>query len=75
MATFSMDNTTVVLLSLLLIVLLYIRFFSAATPLAHPLLLGKQSEVSSTRAKGQSGIYRSWATGLDTPVRSLVECR
>lgn len=49
---------------------LYIRVFSGATPLVHPLLLGKQSEVSRTRTKGQSGIFRNWATGHGAPVRA-----
>jgi len=62
------DNTTVVLLSSLVVLLVYLRFFSRPEPLVHPLLLGKQSEVSNVRNEGETGIYRSWATGQGTPV-------
>ena len=67
---FEIDNTTVALLSLLLILIVYLRLFSRPGPLVHPLLLGKQSEVSNIRKEGETGIYRSWATGQGTPVRS-----
>lgn len=62
------DNLSVVLLTILAGLLIYLRFFSRPEPLVHPLLLGKQSEVSKVRQEGESGIYRSWATGQDTPV-------
>ena len=75
MATFALDDTTIVLLLALLAVLLYLRVFNSVTPLVHPLLLGKQSEVAQTRDRGQSAVYRSWATGLGTPVSFLLRYR
>lgn len=68
MPDFDVDNLTVILLSVLAALLVYLRFFSRPEPLVHPLLLGKQSEVSKVRQEGETGIYRSWATGQDTPV-------
>jgi long-chain acyl-CoA synthetase len=62
------DNTTILLLAILLALLAYLRLFSRPEPLVHPLLLGKQSEVSNIRQEGETGIYRSWATGQGTPV-------
>jgi long-chain acyl-CoA synthetase len=61
------DNLTLLLLALFLAVLLYSRF-SRPSPLVHPLLLGKQSEVSAVRKEGETGVYRSFATGQGTPV-------
>lgn len=49
----------------------YLKYFSRPLPLVHPLLLGKQSDVSQTRNHGESGVYRSWATGHGSPVSSL----
>lgn len=46
----------------------YLKYFSRPLPLVHPLLLGKQSDVAQTRNSGESGIYRSWATGQGSPV-------
>lgn len=66
------DNLSVVLLSILAGLLVYLRFFSRPEPLVHPLLLGKQSEVSKVRQQGETGVYRSWATGQDTPVRTCA---
>jgi long-chain acyl-CoA synthetase len=68
MPELEIDNTTIVLLSALVVLLIYLRFFSRPEPLVHPLLLGKQSEVSNVRNEGETGIYRSWATGQGTPV-------
>lgn len=62
------DNTTIALLSALLALIVYLRLFSKPQPLVHPLLLGKQSEVSDVRKEGETGVYRSWATGQGTPV-------
>jgi long-chain acyl-CoA synthetase len=69
---FEIDNTTIALLSILLILIVYLRLFSKPEPLVHPLLLGKQSEVSNIRKEGETGVYRSWATGQGTPVCPLV---
>ncbi|WVQ64344.1 uncharacterized protein L199_002506 [Kwoniella botswanensis] len=65
---FEIDNLTVILLFLLATLAIYHRFFSTPQPLVHPLLLGKQSEVSSVRKSGETGIYRSWATGQGAPL-------
>lgn len=68
------DNLTVGLLAALASLLIYFRFFTAHTPLVHPLLLGKQSDVSSVRRKGETGIYRSFATGQGSPVSCPYLC-
>jgi len=52
----------------------YLKYFSRPLPLVHPLLLGKQSEVSQTRNQGESGVYRSWATGHGSPVSLYTFC-
>jgi hypothetical protein len=65
------DNLTLLLLAAAVSLLLYDRF-ARPTSLVHPLLLGKQAEVSRVRKEGESGIYRSFATGHGTPVRDSV---
>ena len=65
---YEIDNLTIILLITFASLLIYLRFFSLSSPLVHPLLLGKQSEVSSVRRNGESGIYRSFATGQGSPV-------
>lgn len=67
MPDFEIDNLTLFLLISAVILLLYSRF-SRPTALVHPLLLGKQAEVSPVRKEGESGVYRSFATGHGTPV-------
>ena len=62
------DNLTVLLLFFLAALMIYVRFYSTPTPLVHPLLLGKQSDVSSVRKPGETGVYRSFATGQGSPV-------
>ncbi|WWC57626.1 uncharacterized protein I303_100158 [Kwoniella dejecticola CBS 10117] len=62
------DNLTVILLLLLATLAIYHRFFSTPQPLVHPLLLGKQSDISTVRKSGETGIYRSWATGQGAPL-------
>ncbi|TYJ57458.1 hypothetical protein B9479_001775 [Cryptococcus floricola] len=68
MPDFEIDNLTVLLLALLAGLAIYHRFLSSPNPLVHPLLLGKQSEVSSIRKSGETGVYRAWATGQGTPL-------
>lgn len=72
MPDFNIDNLTVILLALLAALAIYHRFFSVPSPLVHPLLLSKQSEVSAVRKSGETGIYRSWATGQGTPVSQII---
>jgi long-chain acyl-CoA synthetase len=70
---FAFDDLSLVLLAVLLVLVAYLKYFSTPPPLVHPLLLGKQSEVSATRRKGESGVYRSWATSHHgAPVRRLA---
>jgi len=72
---FQIDNLTVILLLVLVVLAIYYRFFSEASPLVHPLLLGKQSEVSAVRKPGETGVSRSFATGQGTPVCLLQAWR
>ena len=72
MINYTIDNLTIVLLTVIAGLALYHRFFTTPTPLVHPLLLGQQSAVSAIRKDGESGVYRNWATGQGAPVsRSL----
>ena len=64
----SFTDTSLVLLTVIIGLSLYSKYFSGYTPLVHPLLLRKQSDVSQTRKEGESAVYRSWATGHGTPV-------
>ena len=68
------DNTTLTLLGVLAALLVYHRFFSTPTPLVHPLLLGKQSDVSAVRKRNETGVYRSFATGQGSPVGPPRPC-
>ncbi|WVN88510.1 uncharacterized protein L203_103721 [Cryptococcus depauperatus CBS 7841] len=68
MLNIEIDNLTLLLLILLLTLAIYHRFLSTPSPLVHPLLLGKQSEISAVRKSGESGVYRAWATGHGTPL-------
>jgi len=67
------DNLTIILLLLLAALGIYLRFFSNPTPLVHPLLLGKQSDVSAVRKPGETAVYRSFATGQGSPVRLSID--
>ncbi|ORX35025.1 hypothetical protein BD324DRAFT_609750 [Kockovaella imperatae] len=67
MIDYTVDNLTVALLAIITALAIYHRFFTTALPTVHPLLLGKQSDVSAVRKDGESGIYRNWATGQGTP--------
>lgn len=69
MPDLEIDNITLILLLAVAGLLLYDRV-SRPAPLVHPLLLGKQSEVSPVRKENESGVYRSFATGHGTPVSS-----
>ena len=66
------DNLTLLLLLAAVSLLLYDRFAKPAA-LVHPLLLGKQAEVAPVRKEGESGVYRSFATGHGAPV-GLLAC-
>ena len=68
----SFTDTSLVLLTIIIGLSLYSKYFSGYTPLVHPLLLQKQSDVSQTRKQGESAIYRNWATGHGTPVSRVL---
>lgn len=67
MPDLEIDNLTLFLLIAVVSLLLYDRF-ARPSALVHPLLLGKQAEVSPVRKEGESGVYRSFATGHGSPV-------
>ncbi|KAL1408830.1 hypothetical protein Q8F55_005644 [Vanrija albida] len=69
MPAWELDNLSLALLGLLAVLALYHRFFAKPAPLVHTLLLGRQAEPSKVRQPGQSAVYRSWATGQDTPLQ------
>lgn len=71
MFDYEVDNTTLVILLAIVATLLYDRI-SKPSPLVHPLLLGRQAEVSAVRKEHESGVYRSFATGHGTPVSRLA---
>ncbi|KAJ9123048.1 hypothetical protein QFC22_001237 [Naganishia vaughanmartiniae] len=60
--TLQIDDTTLLLLFLLIILSLLPRLFST-TPAAHPLLFAKQAETSTVRRAGKSAVFRHWSTG------------
>ncbi|CED84649.1 hypothetical protein [Phaffia rhodozyma] len=63
-----LSDVSLILLSITVCMAAYLKYFSRPSPLVHPLLLGKQSDLSATREKNQSGIYRNWATGHGSPL-------
>lgn len=69
-----LNNTSLGLLLLTVVLGVYATYLVRPRPLVHPLLLGRQSEVSQTREKGQSGVYRSFAAGHGPPVRPTDWC-
>lgn len=65
---FDISDTSILLLIGIIATAVYLRYFSSPTPLVHPLLLSKQSDVSTTRKSNESAIYRNWAVGHGSPV-------
>ena len=64
------DSTTLLLVSV--VVLLYtLRAYLQPIPLAHPLLLGRQSDVGRVRSKGETATYRNYGVGHGAAVRSI----
>jgi hypothetical protein len=57
------DDLTI-LLGLISATLFLIRNLYRPQPLLHPILLGRQSDVSRVRYPGESAIYRNYGTGL-----------
>lgn len=66
------NDWALLLLVLTVVVGVYATYLARPSPLVHPLLLGRQSELSSTREKGSSGVYRSFAAGHGPPVRPFT---
>jgi hypothetical protein len=64
-----LNDTSLILLLLTVLLGVYATYLVRPRPLVHPLLLGRQSELSPTREKGRSGVYRSFAAGHGPPVR------
>lgn len=60
--TLQIDDTSLLLLTAVIILSLLPRIFSS-NPAAHPLLFAKQSETSTVRRAGRSATYRHWSTG------------
>ena len=42
----------------------FLKSFLTPTPLVHPILLGRQSDVDRVRKPGESAVYRNYGTGL-----------
>jgi long-chain acyl-CoA synthetase len=57
------DDLTV-LLGLVAATVFLLRNLYKPQPLVHPILLGRQSDVSRVRHPGESAIYRNYGTGL-----------
>ncbi|GMK53536.1 hypothetical protein CspeluHIS016_0101220 [Cutaneotrichosporon spelunceum] len=62
------DNLTLLLLAVLVVLLLYQRL-SAPQSLVHSLQLGGQAAPAAVRQPGESAVYRAWATGQGTPLQ------
>jgi len=63
----SYDDTTLVLLSGLILTVTA-GIISRSEPLAHPLVLGQQSEPSKVRRPSESAVYRNYGVGMYMPL-------
>lgn len=72
MSSSLLSDASLSVLAVAVVLGVYIRLFAGSTSLVHPLLLGKQSELSPTREKGQTGVFRNWATGHGSPVSTRM---
>lgn len=63
-----LSDLSLILLAATVLLAFYVKYLARPSPLVHPLLLGSQADISPTRERGQSGIYRSWGTGHGSPV-------
>ncbi|EJU05730.1 acetyl-CoA synthetase [Dacryopinax primogenitus] len=61
------DTTTYVLVAVTA-VLFVLWQNQRPQPLAHPLLFGRQSDISKSRKKGESAIYRNYGLGHGSPL-------
>jgi hypothetical protein len=62
-------NSTTLFLASLVILLYTLRAYLQPIPLAHPLLLGRQSDIGKVRSKGETATYRNYGVGHGVPVR------
>lgn len=62
-------DTTTILLGSIAFLLYAIRSWSKPVSLAHPLLLGRQSDISRVRYPGETAAYRNYGAGHGAPVR------
>jgi hypothetical protein len=71
----SYDDVTLILLSGLILTVTA-GVVSRSEPLAHPLVLGQQSEPSKVRRPTESAVYRNYGVGMYMPVSRLlrVDC-
>jgi hypothetical protein len=65
------DDLTV-LLGLIAATIFLLRSLYKPSPLVHPVLLSRQSDVTRVRHPGESAIYRNYGTGMMGRVRSIV---
>lgn len=61
------DSTSFVLLALT-ILLFTLRSYLQPIPLAHPILLGRQADISKVRQPKQTASYRNYGVGHGAPV-------
>jgi long-chain acyl-CoA synthetase len=62
------DDLTI-LLSLIAVTVFLLHNLYKPQPLVHPILLGRQSDVTKVRNQGESAVYRNYATGMLGRVR------
>lgn len=62
------DDLTI-LLGLIAATVFLVNNLYKPQPLVHPILLGRQSDVSRARNPGESAVYRNYSTGLMGRVR------
>lgn len=60
----SVDELSVVLLSLIVLVSLVHVVTRQAQPLLHPILLGRQADFARVRKKGESAVIRNQASAV-----------
>lgn len=57
------DDLTI-LLVLVAVSLFLVHSLYRPQPLVHPILLGRQSDVTRVRNPGESAVYRNYSTGI-----------
>ncbi|KAF9514878.1 hypothetical protein BS47DRAFT_1392137 [Hydnum rufescens UP504] len=65
-------NSTTLFLASLVILLYTLRAYLQPIPLAHPLLLGRQSDIGKVRSKGETATYRNYGVGHGVPLPSRL---